>query len=508
MKAENVIAKNTFFLYIRMFVVMITTLFTSRAVLDVLGVADYGLNNIISGVIVMFSFVNNALLSATQYLLNINIGRNDKNKIHSVFCMSMNAYLTLSLIVVLLGETLGLWFFETQLNIPHNRMYAAHWVYQFTILQFIFNLLRIPYNAVIVAYEHMNFYAYISFIEVFMKLLVTYLLYIFDYDKLIAYALLYTIVNIVIMYIYKAYCNHRYPITRYKYFWNKNIFNKLFKFSGWSLLGNLANITSLHGVNILLNIFYGVTINAAVGISNQVVSSIYGFISNFQTAFQPQIVKSYAINETARFHKLIFQTTKFSYFMMFVLIMPIMFTLDGLLKLWLAEVPEYTATFCRLTLIFMAIESVSAPLYMAVQATGNIRTYQIMVASLIVLNLPLSLFLLFLGYPPHVVFIVKIIINIVLLGARCLYIQKRLDFPLLRFIKDVYIPIGIVTILTWPIPYFVYISIKGFWFNLISAGTVSLIISLTTVFYIGMNYRERKFAVKMVTKHFLDKKIV
>ena len=235
------IAKNTLFLYVRMFVMMLTALFTSRIVLDVLGAADYGLNNVIGGVVVLFSFLNSALLSATQRFLNFHLGRKDFKQTNVVFCMSVNTYLLLSLLVIVLGETVGLWFVNTQLNIPPERMYAAQWVYQFTLIQFIISLLRVPYNASIIAYERMNFYAYLSLIEVVVKLLVVYLLYITTFDKLIFYSFLYTIVPFVITYIYKVYCNKHFEITRYRVFWDKNAFKDMFSFSSWSLFGSLAN---------------------------------------------------------------------------------------------------------------------------------------------------------------------------------------------------------------------------------------------------------------------------
>ena len=332
------IAKNTLFLYLRMFVMMLTALFTSRIVLDVLGAADYGLNNIISGVVVLFSFLNSALLSATQRFLNFHLGRQDYKQTNVVFCMSMNTYILLSIVVVVLGETIGLWFVNTQLNIPSERMYAAQWVYQFTLIQFVINLLRVPYNASIIAYEKMNFYAYISLVEVIAKLLVVYLLYITTFDKLIFYSFLYTIVPLIVTFIYKLYCNRNFDTTKYMRIWNKVAFKEMFSFSGWSLFGSLANLAAQQGLNILINIFYGVTVNAAAGIANQVSTNVYGFISNFQTAFQPQIVKTYAAKEIERFHKLIFQTSKFSYFLVLVLVLPILFTIDGILDIWLKEV--------------------------------------------------------------------------------------------------------------------------------------------------------------------------
>ena len=494
------IAKNTLFLYLRMFVMMLTALFTSRIVLDVLGASDYGLNNIIGGVVVLFSFLNSALLSATQRFLNFQLGRQDYKQTNVVFCMSMNTYILLSIVVVVLGETIGLWFVNTQLNIPSERMYAAQWVYQFTLIQFVINLLRVPYNASIIAYERMNFYAYISLVEVIAKLLVVYLLYITTFDKLIFYSFLYTIVPLIVAFIYRTYCNRNFDTTKYKRIWDKVAFKEMFSFSGWSLFGSLANLAAQQGLNILINIFYGVTVNAAAGIANQVSTNVYGFISNFQTAFQPQIVKTYAAKEIERFQKLIFQTSKFSYFMVLVLVLPILFTIDGILEIWLKEVPEYTAIFCRLILVFLSIEAITAPLWMSVQATGKIRSYQILMACLIFMNFPMAYLVLKLGFPVYTVWIVRIIINLITMVARCIYMKQRLQFPISQYIRNVIIPILIVTIASLPVPLILYNQIDNFWLNMFVVGFATFFVAILAVYFIGMNTHEKELVRNMLLK--------
>lgn len=499
------IAKNTLFLYMRMFVMMLTALFTSRIVLDVLGTADYGLNNVIGGVVVLFSFLNSALLSATQRFLNFHLGRNDYRQTNVVFCMSLNTYILLSVLVIILGETVGLWFVNTQLNIPHERMYAAQWVYQFTLVQFVISLLRVPYNASIIAYERMNFFAYVSLVEVIAKLAVVYLLYITTFDKLIFYSFLYTIVPLIITFVYKLYCNRHFDTTKYKAIWDRQAFEEMFCFSGWSLFGSLANLSAQQGLNILINIFYGVTVNAAAGIANQVSTHVYGFISNFQTAFQPQIVKTYAAKEVERFHTLIFQTSKFSYFMVIVLVMPILFTIDGILEIWLKQVPEYTATFCRLILVFLSIEAITAPLWMSVQATGKIRNYQILMAGLIFMNFPIAYIVLKVGLPVYTVWIVRIIVNIATMIARCIYMKKKLYFPLFPYIRFVIAPILFVTVVALPVPFILHYIISGFWMNLIAVGLATMLITIIDVYFIGMNIHEKEMVRNMILKNCLKK---
>lgn len=295
------IAKNTMMLYIRMLLSMIVSLYTSRVVLNILGVEDYGIYNVVGGVVVLFSFLNNAMASATQRFLNFELGRGDVLEVKRIFSISMTSYICIALLVLFLSETVGLWFFNTQLNIPSSRIDAASWVYQMSIFTFCFSILRIPYNASVIAYERMSFFAYISIIEVLMKLLIVYLLVLGSIDKLILYAILIFVVTVLVNAIYQFYCKHMFEICTYSFFWDKILFKKIIGFSGWSLFGSLANMSAQQGVNFLLNIFYGVTVNAAVGIANQVSSAIYAFISNFQTAFNPQLIKSYASGEKEYF---------------------------------------------------------------------------------------------------------------------------------------------------------------------------------------------------------------
>ena len=494
------IAKNTLFLYVRMFVIMLASLFTSRIVLDVLGVGDYGLYNIIGGVVILFSFLNNALLSATQRFLNFYLGKEDYKQTNVVFCMSMNTYILFSVFVVIIGETGGLWFVNTQLNIPAERMSAAYWVYQFTLLQFVINLLRVPYSATIVAYENMKFFAYVSLVEVIVKLLVVYLLYVTIYDKLVMYSFLYTIIPLIVAVVYKIYCGRNFETTKYRWIWDKKTFKEMFSFSGWSLFGSFANLSAQQGLNILINMFHGVTVNAAVGVANQVSSNVYQFIANFQTSFQPQIVKTYAAKETERFHKLVFQTSKFSYFLMIVLVMPILFTIDGILAIWLKEVPEYTAIFCQLILVYLLLEAISAPLWMSVQATGTIRNYQILISSSIFLNFPLAYIVLKLGLPVYSVWVVRIVVNVITMTVRCIYMKRKMDFPLLLYVRQVIMPIVLVSVIALPVPISLQLLIQGFWPNLIVVGLSTFFVMILDVYFVGMDKYEKKLIHKVVLR--------
>lgn len=501
------IAKNTMFLYIRMFVMMLVGLFTSRIVLDVLGVTDFGIYNIIGGVVILFSFINSALLSATQRYLNFYIGKNDEKSTKDIFCMSLNTYIILSAFFLFMAETIGLWFVNTKLNIPMNRMVAANWVYQFTIITTIIGLIKIPYNATIIAYERMNFYAYVSLAETIIKLLVVYVLYVISFDKLITYSFMYLIVPITIFFVYKSYCNKKFPTSIYTYFWNKKIFSELFSFSGWSLFGSVSNLSASEGLNILINIFAGVKVNAAAGIANQVSSQLYSFITNFQTAFGPQIVKSYAANDIPRFNSLIFMTSKFSYFLMLFISLPLFFTMQTVLDIWLKSVPEYSCIFCQLIICFLIIEALAAPLWMSVQAKGNIRNYQIFMASCIFTNLPISYLVLRLGFPIYSVWIVRVSVNILTFSARLYYMVKYMDFPISLFFKKVLVPIIQVTVLSIPIP-LILTNMPSYWMRFYLLIVISLAQTLLLIYFLGMNNNERKMLLQGIKKRIsLIKKI-
>lgn len=495
------IAKNTLFLYFRMFIMMGVSLFTSRVVLDVLGAADYGLSNIINGVVVMFSFLNTSLLSATQRFLNFNLGRGNLEKTNNVFCMSMNTYLILSAIILLIGETFGIWFVNKQLNVPDGRMYAANWVYQFTLMQFIINLVRVPYNASIIAYEKMDFYAYISLAEVTLKLAVVYLLYISTFDKLITYSFLYTLVPLFIAYLYMLYCKKHFKTTRYKFYWDKITFKELFSFSSWTLFGALANVLAIQGLNIMINIFYGVAVNAAAGIATQVSNAVNGFITNFQTAFQPQIVKTYANGETDRFYNIIYTTSKFSFFLIFIIAFPIICGIDSILNLWLVDVPEYTADFCVLILIFLSIDAFSAPLWMGVQAIGKIKTYQVLMTCIAYLSFPLGYIALKMGFAPYSIWIVRIMVNVIMVFARCVFVQHNFGFPIFAYLRLTLIPIFKVIIISTPLPlimmriYPMNQSIYG-----LTISIIALFIIAPTIMLVGLTSNERILLKEMVGK--------
>ena len=494
MPSENTrrIAKNTVMLYIRMLLIMAVTLYTSRVVLNVLGVEDFGIYNVVGGIVVMFSFLNGAMATSTQRFLSFSLGKNDQEQVARVFSMSMTTHISIALIVLLLAETFGLWIFYRYLNIPPERMGAAQWVYQLSVLTFCISIIRVPYNAGIIAYERMSFYAYISIVEVCLKLGMVILLQYLGSDKVILYALLMALTTGIVTFIYKLYCCKTFSVCRYHYFWDKHLYKELISFSGWSLFGSAANVGVQQGINILLNVFFGVVTNAALGIANQVSSAVSQLVGNFQTAFNPALVKSYASGDYSYFVRLIFQTSRFSYFLLFIIALPLYLCMPFVLKVWLDIVPEYTVVFCRWMLVFVLIDAVSAPLWISVQAIGKIRSYQLLMSALIFLNIPLSWLLLRLGKDAEWVMQVRVGINLLTFICRIIYLQKRKVISSYLYLREVISPVVLVSVLSVPLPLWIgcnYSGLKGF---LLLSG-VSVILSGVAIWFLGLRKSERDF---------------
>ena len=345
------IAKNTILLYIRMLVILVISLYTSRAILAILGADDFGIYNVVGGVVVLFSFLTNAMTNSTQRFLNYNLGLNDEKKIANVFNTSMLAHFTILGVVLILAETIGLWFVMTQLNIPAERYTASIWVYQASVVATLLNIIVIPYRASIIATERMGVFAYISILDVVLKLIIVLVLPYFSVDSLILYSILLSGISFLILILYRAVCIRKMSFTHFHFVWDKKQYMEQMSFSGWYLFGGVATVGAKQGTNILINLFFNVTVNAAVGIANQVRNAVYGFVTSFQTAFNPQIVKLYASGEHDNLLSLIYRSSKFSYYLLLILSLPIVIFCEDILSLWLVEVPDYAVVFTQLVVI-------------------------------------------------------------------------------------------------------------------------------------------------------------
>lgn len=488
------IAKNTLFLYFRTLLVMLVSLYTSRVILQTLGETDFGIYNIVGGVVVLFSFLNQAMATATQRFLNFYLGKGDIDEVKRVFSTSMTVHISISLLVILLSETIGLWFFYTQLNIPQDRFIAAFWAYQLSVLSCCLQIIRIPYNAAIIAYERMSFYAYVSIAEVLLRLGICYLLVIGSADKLILYAILMSLVAFIVNFIYKVYCTKHYETTRYSLFWDSQLYKKLLSFSGWSLMGSVANVGANQGANILFNIFVGVVANAAMGIAQQVTSAVTSFTGSFQTAFIPQLVKSYSSGDKSYFEQLIFNTSRLSFFLIWVMGFPILMCIQPILELWLSDVPQYTAEFSSLYIIYCMIDACSNPLWNAVQAKGDIKKYQMVISAIIISNVIFGYILLIMGFSPITVVLVRVLLNLFQHLYRIYFLKHAIEFNVKKYMRDVMLPITYVVILSIPLPIVAQQILDG-WYGHFFVFTISLFIAFTVVIAVGLKREEVSYMV-------------
>ena len=503
------IAKNTLLLYIRMLLLMAINLYTSRIILKALGVEDFGIYNVVGGVVSMFSIICSSLSTAISRFLTFELGKGDKEKLKNIFSASVTIQLLLSIIIVVLVELIGVWFLNTKMSIPTQRIFAANWVLQFSLLTFVINLISIPYNAAIIAHEKMSAFAYVSIIEGIGKLCIAFLIMISPFDKLIFYAILMCTLAIIVRLIYSYYCKRHFEECIYHFIWDKITLNKIFGFAGWNFIGCCSAILRDQGVNILLNIFYGPIVNTARGIAFQVNSAINGFVTNFMTALNPQITKNYASGDYNYMFTLIYKGARFSFYLLLLLSLPVLWNTNYILDLWLGKVPNYTVSFVRLTIIFAMCESVSIPLITAMMATGKIRNYQIVVGGLQMLNFPLSYIALHYGYSPEIAFIIMIVISVMCLIARLIMLRKMINLIINDYIRKVILNVIIVSLITNILPFLISFKMYNT-FSFFCYMTLTCIISsLGAIIFIGCNKSERKLLyesiIKIKNKYFHDK---
>ena len=415
-----------------MILTMAVSLYTSRIVLATLGIEDFGIYNVVGGIVVMFGFLNTAMSVATQRFLSYEIGRGDLLQLNKVFNSSILIHVIIAAIILLIAESIGLWFLNTQLSISPARMSAANWVYQFSIFAFVVNIISVPYNALIVSHEEMGVYAYISILEVVLKLLIVYLLNCFGFDKLKFYSLLVFVVALLIRLIYQLYCTNKFSECHFRFVWDKSILRKLTAFSTWSLFGSVAYIAKNQGINIVLNVFFGALLNAAWGISQQVNAAVLMFVQNFTTAINPPIIKAYAQGNRERMFSLLFNGMKYTFFLAACLVIPLLFETNFVLSLWLKNVPEYTVEFVQYVLIVIMIELFSHVVGTTIQATGEIKWYQIIVGSILFLNLPFSYIAIRLTGSPISSMYVAVVLSIISMIFRFCLLHRLIHFPLSR----------------------------------------------------------------------------
>lgn len=477
---------------------MLVSLYTSRVVLNVLGIDDFGIFSVVGGIVMMFAFLNAAMANGTQRFLSVEIAQNNLFRLKQIFSMGLNTHYILAIIIIILAETVGLWFLNTYMNITPGRLSAANWVYQFSIFSFVVTIISVPYNAAIIAYERMNVFAYIGIIEVTLKLAIVFMLQWFDFDKLKTYAVLTFCVTLLIRIIYQVYCRKKIKECSYSFLWDKNIFKEMFSVSGWNFFGGFSLMLSNQGINIILNIFFGVVVNAARGIAFQVQSAINSFVSSFQTAMNPQIIKSYAAKDFEYMRSLIYNGAKYSFFLVFILSLPIIIEAEFILSWWLKKVPEYSVLFVRLILINAIIDSLSGTLMTASLASGKIKKYQLVVSGILSINMPICLLLFSQGFPPQYAFYTSIVVSILALSGRLWLVSRLVPISIKDYLKHVISRVLVVSLLSPIIPFVIYIALPTTFISVVLVCFVSLLTTTSIIYFGGLNASEKTFLTNIV----------
>lgn len=484
------IAKNTLLLYFRLLITMSVGLYTSRVVLNVLGVNDYGVYNVVGGVVAMLSLFTGSLSAAISRFFAFALGKKDESKLNSVFSTSVSIQLTMAIAIIIIAEVLG-FFFLDRLNIPIERFDAARWVFHFAVLSFAINLISVPYNAAIIAHEKMSAFAYISILEAVLRLLIAFSLSISPYDKLITYAILFALVAVIIRIIYGIYCRINFQECRYNFSFDKNMLKEMSGFAGWNFFGSGAYLFNTQGVNIVTNIFFGVATNAARGITNQVEGVVKHFVSSFTTAINPQIIKSYASGNLDYMHSLVCRGAKFSYLLMLFFVVPLMFEAETVLSLWLKNYPPEAPLFLKLSLVGTMFDMLGNSTANAAWATGNIKRYYIIVSSVGCLVFPISWVCFALGGRAYFSYIVFALIYFILIFVKIFVIRDLISFSAKMFVNEVLLKILPVTIFSFAMPLVVYLQFDQSILRLFIICCTSVLSVICSSFFLGLSKNER-----------------
>lgn len=488
------IAKNTLILYVRMFFIMAVTLYTSRVILQVLGVEDFGIYNVVGGVVAMMGLLKGAMSSATTRFITFELGRNNLEQLKKTFSVCMMIYALIFIIFIILAETIGLWFLNSQLTIPPERLQASNWVYQFTIISVVIEMMSQPYNAVIISHEKMSFYAYVSILEVILRLLVVYLLSIIPIDNLGAYGFLMMMTSIIIFVVYHIYCKYNFAETHFQYCNDWKLFKSILSYSGWNLFGSASSVVKGQGLNIILNIFFNPVVNAARGIAFQINSAISQFSQNFYTAVRPQITKYYAQEDLDSMFKLVFRSGRFSFYLNLFLGVPLIVETPGLIHIWLGQEPDYVVMFSRIIIIISLIDAMAHPLMTSIHSTGHVALYQSVVGSMKIMNLPISYLFLKHGYPPVIVFQISLIITTLSLFMRLLILKRYISsFPVMKYVLKVLVTCMLVAVSSFILPLAIHIDSFSSSLNIIINCIICFLSVFCVVYLLGLNGEEKQF---------------
>lgn len=482
-------------LYVRMLFGMLVSLYTSRVVLNTLGVEDYGIYNVVGGFVAMFSLISNSLSSSTSRFLTFELGKGDMENLKKVFSTSLLIHITLAIVVLISAETIGVWFLNTQMTIPAERLYAANWVFQASVFSFMFGLFSVPYNASIVSHERMGIFASIGILDVVARLcIVLFIAYSsWHFDRLVVYSLLLVVVSMVLQCIYLSYCRKHFEECRLNLSFDRNYWNEMSSFAGWNFIGCTAGLLKDQGVNVLLNLFVGPVLNAARGVASSVNTAVYSFAGNFMAALNPQITKSYAAGEHSYMMSLVERGSRFSFYILLMLALPILFETEFVLTLWLKQYPAHTVNFVRLVLLLTLCDVLSNTLITLQNATGKIRNYQLAVGGVLMLNFPLSYICLKMNFPPESVFVVALLISVTCLLLRLVFLKRMVQLSIRRYLSKVCFNVGVVSLSAIILPGILYMYMGYGWQRFLSVTAICLLCSSISIYVIGCSTSERRF---------------
>ena len=479
---------------------MVVSLYTSRVVLNTLGVEDFGIYNAVGGVVAMFAIISGALSNAVSRYITYGIGQGDKERLKVVFCTSVNIQVVISIIVFVLCEIGGLWFLNYKMSIPSDRLGAANWVLHCSLLTFVVNLISVPYNACIIAHEHMKAYTYISIVDALLKLTVACMLIVSPIDKLIAYSILSLCASLGVRLLYGFYCGRHFEECKYKPIYDKNLFKDMMSFAGWNFLGNATSILNSHGISLLMNVFFGVFVNSARGIASQVESAVHQFVVTFTTAVNPQITKSYSQGDRERMFYLVCKGAKFSYFLLLLFAVPILFETETILTLWLKKVPEHSILFSRLALIGAMVSILGNTSYAACLATGDIKKYSIYVTLIGSMAFFLTWIAYSLGATVECAYMLYIFIYMLLLGVRLVLTKQLTGFPVLKYVREVLGMIVLPTIVAIIIPIFLIFSFPPTIPRFLLVSSTSILWTAVSIYSLGLTKGERKIIISKMNR--------
>lgn len=491
------IAKNTGYLYIRTFITMAISIYTSRIVLDALGVEDYGIYNVVGGFVAMLSMFMNSLSASSQRFFAYEMGQSNP-RLKKVFSVTISVHVIIAFTILLFFETIGLWFLNCKMNISPDRMFAANWVFQCSVFSFVINMVSIPYLASIIAHEKMGAFAFVSIYEAVAKLALAYSLTVMGYDKLIAYAIGMLLIAVSLRLIYSWYCHGKFSECRFSLMYDKVLYRKLLSFTGWNVFGASAGILNTYGINILVNLFFDVTLNAARGIADQVSHAVNAFAGNFTMALNPQITKNYSTGNYSYMVQLIYRGAKYSAYLLWLFSLPIILKVDYILGLWLVEVPPYAPLFVNLSVLYAICNALSLTIYYGILACGNIKAYHVVVTTINLTAFPLCYLTFYLGWGPEWGYLSSIIAMLLSLLGRIMMLNRQLPlFTLWGYIRYVLIRVLCVLGFSYIFAFFVfsYMPKVGNRLSVLQI-VIAFIISAITIYVIGMERQERSFLMK------------